>query len=222
MNPKLSLNGQRLLGRRDFLHSGITTLGGISLIDLLAKQSAFANTESQPWRPSIAPARPFAPRQPHHHAKAEQMLIISCDGAPLPPDYEPPLPPDEASSPTTDAKLALDAAALQKSIMKAGRIRVGYRGRLLQPKDQPLINGIHSTDVSYIADRRGHDAFRLLRRGRRPGRQHVHHVKQNIDGQVREVRVAAPVQHQQRAHHLAERRRERRVHLALRLPEQVA
>ena len=83
-------------------------------------------------------------------------LAYGIDGAPLPPDYEPPLPPDEASSPTTDAKLALDAAALQKSIMKAGRIRVGYRGRLLQPKDQPLINGIHSTDVSYIADRRGH------------------------------------------------------------------
>ena len=81
MSPKLSPHGQRLLRRRDFMRGGITTLGGISLIDLLAKQGAFAKTESQPWRPSINPARPFAPRQPHHDAKAEQMLIIFCAGA---------------------------------------------------------------------------------------------------------------------------------------------
>ena len=80
MSPNLSPHGQHLLQRRDFLRSGISTLGGLSLPLLLAKQGALA-APAGPWRPSIDPARPFAPRLGHHDAKAEQLLILFCAGA---------------------------------------------------------------------------------------------------------------------------------------------
>lgn len=70
------------LGRRNFLSNFATSAGGIALSQLLVRDGLFATEEKpQPFRPSIDPARPFANRQPHFAAKAEQVLIIFCAGA---------------------------------------------------------------------------------------------------------------------------------------------
>ena len=99
--------------------------------------------------PPIAPAA--APRRTR-----STWLIDGLDGAPPPEPMPAPASDVITSPPVGDAaKLALNAAALQKTSMRAGTVRV-YKGRLLQPREQALINGIHSADVSYIEDRRGH------------------------------------------------------------------
>ena len=70
------------LGRRNFLSNFATSAGGIALSQMLARDGLYATEEKpQPFRPSIDPARPFAKRQPHFAAKAEQVLIIFCAGA---------------------------------------------------------------------------------------------------------------------------------------------
>ena len=100
--------------------------------------------------PPIAPAA--APRRTR-----STWLIDGLDGAPPPEPMPAPASDVITSPPVGDAaKLALNAAALQKTSMRAGTVRV-YKGRLLQPREQALINGIHSADVSYIEDHhRGH------------------------------------------------------------------
>jgi hypothetical protein len=70
------------LDRRSFLSNIATSAGGIALAQLLAREGLFAADEKpQPIRPNIDPGRPFAARQPHFAAKAEQVLIIFCAGA---------------------------------------------------------------------------------------------------------------------------------------------
>ena len=74
----LSHAGRALLNRRDFLRWGGTGLGGIALATLLAEQRL---TAAAPFRPSIDPAHPFAPRPPHFTPKAKRVLMIFCSGA---------------------------------------------------------------------------------------------------------------------------------------------
>jgi len=62
------------LGRRSFLTNLATSAGGIALAQMFAREKLFA--AEAPIRPVIDPARPFASRQPHFPAKAEQVLII--------------------------------------------------------------------------------------------------------------------------------------------------
>ena len=70
------------LDRRGFLSNIVTSAGGIALAQLLAREGLFAAEEKpQPIRPRIDAARPFAARQPHFPARAEQVLIIFCAGA---------------------------------------------------------------------------------------------------------------------------------------------
>jgi Protein of unknown function (DUF1501) len=70
------------LSRRGFLGNIGTSASGIALAHLLARDGLLAAEEKpQPIRPQIDPARPFAARQPHYPAKAEQVLIIFCAGA---------------------------------------------------------------------------------------------------------------------------------------------
>jgi hypothetical protein len=70
------------LDRRGFLSNLATSAGGIALAQLLAREGLFAaDDKPKPIRPQIDPARPFAARQPHFPAKAEQVLIIFCAGA---------------------------------------------------------------------------------------------------------------------------------------------
>lgn len=68
--------------RRGFLSNIATSAGGIALAQLLAREGLFAaDDKPKPIRPRIDSARPFAARQPHFPAKAEQVLIIFCAGA---------------------------------------------------------------------------------------------------------------------------------------------
>ncbi len=79
MNPRaadLSVTGRHLLDRRGFLSRTATGLGAIALADLLGGDGLLAAA-----RPVIDPARPYAPRLPHHPAKARNVLVIFCAGA---------------------------------------------------------------------------------------------------------------------------------------------
>ncbi|MEM7478309.1 MAG: DUF1501 domain-containing protein [Planctomycetota bacterium] len=69
----------RLLDRRKFLSHTVSGLSGIALASLLEQDCLLA--DSDPIRPKIDPSRPFAARQTHHEAKAEQVLLIYCSGA---------------------------------------------------------------------------------------------------------------------------------------------
>lgn len=76
MNNPLNKN------RRNFLLQGLSSLGGISLLQLLGQEGLRADEQIQaPWRPTINPAKPFAARSPHIKARAKQLLIINCAGA---------------------------------------------------------------------------------------------------------------------------------------------
>jgi len=72
----LSLAGQSLLRRREFLGQSVGSLSAIALSSLLAKDGLLA-AES----PRIDPARPLAPRAAHHAPRAKNVLVIFCAGA---------------------------------------------------------------------------------------------------------------------------------------------
>lgn len=77
MNPspeKLSPAGRQFLDRRQFLSGSASALGAIALTRLLICLLA---ADAIP----IHPARPFAPRQPHHAAPAKNVVMIFCAGA---------------------------------------------------------------------------------------------------------------------------------------------
>jgi hypothetical protein len=70
------------LHRRGFFSDLATSAAAVALAQLLDRDGAFAAAEKpMPIRPAIDSARPFAPRQPHFPAKADQVLIIFCAGA---------------------------------------------------------------------------------------------------------------------------------------------
>lgn len=82
-----------LLNRRSFLSDGARGLGGIALASLLSQDKLLADSVT-PIRPNIDPRQPFAPRKPHHLAKAKKVLVIFCAGACSPLDtfdYKPQL-----------------------------------------------------------------------------------------------------------------------------------
>ena len=80
MNPlHLSHAGRHLLSRRHFLQWAGTGLGGIALTQLLSEQGLLA--AEGPIRPDIDPSKPYAPRAPHHPAKARRVLMVFCSGA---------------------------------------------------------------------------------------------------------------------------------------------
>ena len=66
--------------RRQFLHDTFTGLSGIALASLMQRDGLVAN-EFTEGKPLIDAARPFASRQPHHRAAAENVLVIFCSGA---------------------------------------------------------------------------------------------------------------------------------------------
>jgi len=79
MNPgleDLSLTGRHLLDRRQFLSRTATGLGAVALTQLLGASGALGMQG-----PVIDPANPYRPRQPHHPARARNVLVIFCAGA---------------------------------------------------------------------------------------------------------------------------------------------
>ncbi len=64
----------RVVARRDFLHLGGMSLGGVALQSLLA-------SDRPPIRPAIDSARPYAPRGPHFAPRANRVLMVFCTGA---------------------------------------------------------------------------------------------------------------------------------------------
>ena len=72
----LSLPGQHLLDRRQFLSNSATALGSIALASLLGREGLLAAD-----LPLIDPAHPFAPRVPHFAPKAKNVVMIFCAGA---------------------------------------------------------------------------------------------------------------------------------------------
>jgi uncharacterized protein (DUF1501 family) len=76
-HPELLLSaGRHLLDRRRFLTESASALGSISLAALLGREGLLAGPA-----PVLDPARPYAPRLPHHPAKARNVLVIFCAGA---------------------------------------------------------------------------------------------------------------------------------------------
>ena len=76
---RLSISGRRLLERRGFLGDSATALGSIALSSLLAGDRLLASTD--PVRPVIDPAHPYASRPSHFPSKAKNVLVIFCAGA---------------------------------------------------------------------------------------------------------------------------------------------
>ena len=72
----LSPSGRHLLDRRRFLGRNATALGSIALSSLLGRDGLLGS-----GAPSFDPARPYAPRPPHHPAKAKNVHVIFCAGA---------------------------------------------------------------------------------------------------------------------------------------------
>jgi hypothetical protein len=79
--PPLSPNGLALLSRRACLADIGSALGGIALLQLLARDGLLARDRPAPFRPVIDPAVPCAPRSPQFSPQADQLLIIYCAGA---------------------------------------------------------------------------------------------------------------------------------------------
>jgi len=76
--------GRQFLDRREFLGRTGMGLGSIALMDLLSKDgllSSSAEASSVSIRPTIDPARPNWPRDPHYPAKAKNVVVIFCAGA---------------------------------------------------------------------------------------------------------------------------------------------
>ena len=82
-NLSLSLQGSRLLHRRDWLHRMSAGLGGFGLLHLLAQDSLLsaAGGDATAVRPQIDPARPYAARPPHYPPRAQRLLVVFCTGA---------------------------------------------------------------------------------------------------------------------------------------------
>lgn len=76
LSESLSIQGRGLLDRRHFLTDVVTGLGSVAITALLGRDGLLA----QPV-PQIDPSRPYAPRQPHHTAKARNVIVIFCAGA---------------------------------------------------------------------------------------------------------------------------------------------
>ncbi|QOV89569.1 DUF1501 domain-containing protein [Humisphaera borealis] len=68
-----------LLHRRAFLQRSLTGLSSIALASLLKDDGLLAS--EPPVRPTIDPARPYAPRVPHFTPRANRVLMIFCSGA---------------------------------------------------------------------------------------------------------------------------------------------
>lgn len=75
-----NLSGQHLLGRRSFLNDMGFGLSSIALSQLLSHDGLLA-ADKKPLRPTIDPANPNAPRDPHFPARAKNVLVIFCAGA---------------------------------------------------------------------------------------------------------------------------------------------
>ncbi len=75
----ISHHGRRLLDRRQFLASTGMGASTIALASLLHQDTAHAN--DTPWRPTIDPAQPNAPRGTHYAPKAKRVIILFCSGA---------------------------------------------------------------------------------------------------------------------------------------------
>ncbi len=71
----LSLAGQALVDRRQFLSNSATALGSIAVAHLLGQDRLLAAA------PQIDPARPYAARPAHFPAKAKNVIVIFCAGA---------------------------------------------------------------------------------------------------------------------------------------------
>lgn len=76
LSEKLSIQGRGLLDRRHFLTDVVTGLGSVAITSLLGRDGLLAQSS-----PQIDPSRPYAPRQPHHAAKARNVIVIFCAGA---------------------------------------------------------------------------------------------------------------------------------------------
>ncbi|MFM9115898.1 MAG: DUF1501 domain-containing protein [Planctomycetota bacterium] len=100
----LSAQGMQFLDRRLFARYAATGLGSLALAKLLLGDQLLATAarasdqnsaapsagvqspatirdDRSPIRPVIEPDRPYAPRAPHHAARAQQVLLIFCTGA---------------------------------------------------------------------------------------------------------------------------------------------
>lgn len=73
---QLSSPGRQLMERRQFLADAATGLGAIALTSLLCGDGLLAAQS-----PNVDPTRPYAPRQPHFHPKAKNVVVIFCAGA---------------------------------------------------------------------------------------------------------------------------------------------
>lgn len=76
MTKTISHTGRSLLHRRDLFGQAVSGLAGTALASLLHQDRVLAG-------PTVAfdAARPHAPRQGHHDAKAKNVLVIFCAGA---------------------------------------------------------------------------------------------------------------------------------------------
>jgi len=78
---QVSLIGQKLLARRDFLFDAANGLSGMALAALLSHEGLLAADAASPARPSIRPEAPLAPRLSQYAPRASRVLMIFCSGA---------------------------------------------------------------------------------------------------------------------------------------------
>lgn len=78
---QVSLIGQKLLARRDFLFDAATGFSGLALAALLDREGLLAADANAPVRPLIQPDAPLAPRTPQYSPRASRVLMIFCSGA---------------------------------------------------------------------------------------------------------------------------------------------
>jgi hypothetical protein len=81
MSSMLSPHGLKLLNRRRLLGEIGSSLGGVALLQLLARDGLLGAEKAKPFRPAIDPTQPNRARSPELPAQAEQLLIIFCPGA---------------------------------------------------------------------------------------------------------------------------------------------
>ncbi len=74
----LSHAGRQVLQRRDLLAQTVSGLSGIALASLLDREGLLAAGSSGV---RFDPGKPHAARQPHHAAKAKNVVVIFCAGA---------------------------------------------------------------------------------------------------------------------------------------------
>ena len=82
MSP-LSVAGQTLLARRDFLFDASRGLSGQALASLLSRDGKLRASDDakRPIRPSVRPESPLAAREAHFAPKASRVVMIFCSGA---------------------------------------------------------------------------------------------------------------------------------------------